>query len=223
MNTTRGRSGRPAIPSPQQTHRAVVRAMKATSTEWTFGLQLLTAGKRIGIGREKWVSKKIAAALVEDGFEVETEKRCKSGRIDIAILDAQKVLSCLIEVKFYFCHQHRLRECGHRFINNTLKDFNKRRAEFPDLPQQAIVFVADYQSMPQNGKKLALYNAEEICRYLAKRGPSGFSRFEYDLFDQYASICTIVPPKGKSPSSEVWTASYKGAKANICAWVLEFQ
>jgi hypothetical protein len=209
-------------PSIEDTYSAVAAAMRAAAVDPLFGMSLLMGGKTKGIAREVWLSKRISKALTDAGFNTEDERKDGSGgRIDIAILSPVQKLECAIEIKYYFCHACKWRGTGHQFLANTQTDFAKR--SHLGVPLQAVVFAADYQMMPPNGKALGLYGADTICKHLSTRGPMGFDRFQRDLFDLFSPTCDIFPTFAACPASAVWRASHHGAAADLRAWILELR
>jgi hypothetical protein len=210
-------------PSIEDTYSAVAVAMRAATADPRFGMNLLMGGKTKGIAREVWLSKRISEGFSDAGFHAEDELTDhRNGRIDIAILSPGRKLECAIEIKYYFCHACKWRGTGHQFLANTQTDFAKR--SHLGVPLQAVVFAADYQMMPPNGKALGLYGADTICKHLSTRGPMGFDRFERDLFDLFSPTCDIFPTFGAAcPTTAIWRASHHGAAADLRAWILELR
>jgi hypothetical protein len=184
---------------------------------------MLMDGKKIGTARERWLCERICDALVEAGLKALTEE---VDRIDIAILDPiGNAVEDIIEAKFLWCHDCYQSRTGHQFFVNVWRDAEKR-AHY-GLPQKAIVFAANYESMCSDGQALELYHAKAVKKHLDKHSSGtvpfnccGFERFEKELFEEFRQGCDIFPRQGQYPTQDTWSAKHLGASKDIRAWVL---
>src|SRR5262245_46570138 len=84
-------------PSLQETYEAVVRAMNNAVRDPNFGELLMLSG----MGREDWLTAKIAQEFPADKFNV----RVQQERVDIGIVDKKGCVQCAIEAKFFFRYE----------------------------------------------------------------------------------------------------------------------
>lgn len=209
--------------SLEQLYGAVVEGIGKASQDPKFGFYMLMDGKKIGTARERWLCERICDALVEAGLKALTEE---VDRIDIAILDPiGNAVEDIIEAKFLWCHDCYQSRTGHQFFVNVWRDAEKR-AHY-GLPQKAIVFAANYESMCSDGQALELYHAKAVKKHLDKHSSGtvpfnccGFERFEKELFEEFRQGCDIFPRQGQYPTQDTWSAKHLGASKDIRAWVL---
>jgi hypothetical protein len=211
--------------SLERLNRAVVKGMEKASQDSKFSFYMLMDGKKIGGSRERWLCEWVCKALVDDELNAQTEE---IDRIDISIIDAVGKLEDIIEAKFLWCHDCYQDRSGHQFFVNVRKDKDKR-AHY-GVPQKAIVFAANYESMGSDGRALDLYHANAVKKHLDKhssvivpRDCCGFERFEKELFGAFRQDCDILPRQYQYPTQHTWPANHLGASKNIRAWVLSFR
>jgi hypothetical protein len=203
------------IPSVQQTHLAADSALAAASKETEFGEMLMVSRKP----REVWLSARIGSALESMGFVIDVERHDgHGGRIDIAVLDASRTLTCAIEVKLYCCYDIPKKKAKHAHIWNTYPDFMKRSRL--GVPQQQIVLLGVFTEVSPDAVEKGIHSAKAAQASARRNAAERSAQFAADLDAEFGGCCSIYPSRAPDTPKVGWRASFDGTSMDLSVWVL---